>query len=70
MSRCAKGHKRPKKSYGSTRGVYWCRACDKDLVQTEPNKKRARREGKKEIEKETKMTKLMFVVLILVGVLA
>lgn len=44
-------HKKPKKAtYGGKRISTWCLGCDQCLVQVLPSKKRARREGKKEIE--------------------
>ena len=49
-------HRYPKrKAYGGSRGVYWCRGCDAELVpeyhdKGKSLKKRARQKAKKEIK--------------------
>jgi hypothetical protein len=58
---CKGSHKQPKKlPYGATRGKYWCRGCDRDLVpdwNEKPKKKQARQKAKKEIRNELKRLK-------------
>ena len=51
-------HRKPKSlPYGATKGVYWCRGCDADLVpdwRDKPKKKQAREKAKRQIRKELK----------------
>lgn len=50
-----KSHKKPKKlPYGATKGLYWCRGCDTQLVpewSAKSIKKRERQKVKKQIKK-------------------
>lgn len=54
MHKC--NHRIPKKlPYGATKGKYWCKACDADLVsewRDKPIKKKIRQQTKKLIKKE------------------
>lgn len=48
MSRCTKHGTAKKNTYGGKRMDEYCRKCDTDITPVLPNKKRARREGKKQ----------------------
>jgi hypothetical protein len=55
---CKGSHKQPRKlPYGATRGRFWCRSCDADLVpewNDKPIKKQARQKSKKQTRQKSK----------------